>query len=219
MKKYFLGVIPALICGVVFSSCATKGFLPVGKYVGLEPMFRWKTLDTAAHVPDPIIYQFPTIYRIQGKDTIYRPPLVLYPGIYHSKETDTTRHWFHSDEWFHEVTIEVLSDSCINITKVPVFFVNGNKKYSESIGGFYYYQSLEVLTYSELAVHHEYRGKKSIYGSLTDCSYCRRSSHAIMKYQNCHYDIISAQKSSLLLQTEYGRISYRRKKKFGLRRN
>ena len=70
------------------------------------------------------------------KDNNDRPPLVLYPGIYHSKETDTTGHWFHSDEWSHEVTIEVLSDSCINITKVPVFFVNGNKNIQKVLVAF-----------------------------------------------------------------------------------
>jgi len=193
--------------------------IPRGKYIGLEPMWRWKNLDTAVYVPHPYIYQFPTIYRIQGKDTIHRVPLVLYPGIYEPKETDTTKYWFHSDKWFHEVTIEVLSDNCINISKVPVYFINGYKFYSESIGGFYFYQSLKVGTYSELAIRHEIRGKKYIYGSLTDCTYCRRSTHAIMKYQYCHYDIISTQNGNLLLQTEYGSIVYRKIKKFRLRRN
>jgi hypothetical protein len=219
MKGINLMIIPALICGVVFTSCATRGFLPNGKYIGLEPMYRWKNLDTAIYKPNPYMYQFPTIYRIHGKDTIYRTPLVLYPGIYQPKETDTTKYWFHSDKWFHEVIIEVLSDNCINISKVPVYFVNGEKKYSENIGGFYFYQSLKVETYSEMAHRHEIRGRKFIHGPLTDCTYCRRSTHAIMQYENCRYDIISVKNGNLLLQTEYGSIIYRKIKKNRLWRN
>ena len=205
MKRVVLLIIPALICGVLFISSTTKGILPTGKYIGLEPMYRWKNLDTAVYVPDPYIYQFPTIYRIQGKDTIFRVPLVLYPGIHHPKETDTTKYWFHSDEWFHEVTIEVLSDNCINVTKVPVYFSNGKKHYSESIGGFYFYHCLKVST----------NRKVFFAGQLTDCTYCRKSSHAIMNYQSCRYYFDVTKKGDLVLKSdEYESIVYKKIKKF-----
>jgi len=148
-----------------------------------------------------------------GLEPMYSGPFALYPGIDYPKETDTTKNWFHSNKWFHEVTIEVLSDSCINISKVPVYFIKGKKFYSDSTGGFYIYQCAEVWTYSEFAPP-EIRGKKFISGSITDCQYCRKFPTAIPKYANLKYNVDITKKGDLCLWSdEYERIIYKKKEK------
>ena len=197
MKRLFLILTLVLIYGVTFTSCATRGLLPIGTYVGLEPMFKWRNLDTSALVISPYIITM-------RHPASYDGPLVLHPGIHHPRETDTTRYWFHSDKWFHKVTIEILSDTCINVSKVPVYFINGNKYYSESTGGFFFYQCLRVSTYRQ----------NFFFGQLTYCKYCRKTPTAIPRYASVRYFFDTTQnrrRDRLILHTDYGSITYYRK--------
>ena len=156
--------------------------IPAGKYIGLENMYKHsKSID----------------YYI--------------PGVYHVKETDSTKYWFHSDKWFHEVTIEVISDTCVNISKVPVYFIKGKKFYSDSIGGFFIYKYAKIDTYSELAPP-KIRGKKYIIGHITESKYCHPVQTAVPRYVDCLYNIDFDAKGNLLLRTEFGEIIYKKKK-------
>jgi hypothetical protein len=172
-----------LILILIFPFTAMFGqSIPPGKYIGLENMYK----------------------HLKSKD-------YFIPGIYHTKETDTTKYWYHSDKWFHEVTIEVVSDTCVNISKVPVYFMNGNKFYSDSIGGFFNYECAKISTYSEIAPPLN-RSKKYITGYITECKYCHSTGSAVPKYVNCHYDINFNDHGDLLLTTEFGEIIYKKEK-------
>jgi hypothetical protein len=135
----------------------------------------------------------------------------LFPGIYYRKQINESEIRSHSQTWFHEVTIEVLSDTCINISKVPVYFKNKKKIYSDSKGGFFYYNCVKVSEYSELAPS-EFHGKKLITGHITECKCCDIGGTAVPLYVFCHYDIDFDDKGNLLLKTEFGELVYKKKK-------
>lgn len=156
--------------------------IPIGKYVGLENMYKHS----------------------KSKD-------YFIPGIYYTKETDTTKYSFHSDKWFHEVTIEVISDTCVNISKVPVYFINGNKFRSDSIGGFFNYKCARISIYSELASP-LVRGKKYITGNITEFKKYNPAGSGVPRYVHCKYDINFDDTGNLLLKTRFGEIIYKKEK-------
>ena len=157
--------------------------IPVGKYIGYENMFKHR----------------------MTKD-------FYSPGVNIERQKDTT-YWFHSNIWFHEVTINVISDTCINISKVPVYFEDGVKHYSDSIGGYFYYDYAKIRQFSEFAPI-EIRGKYFIYGDMTKCKYAHKPATAIPAYACCKYRIDFDNDGNLLLKSDFGVLAYRKEKIF-----
>jgi hypothetical protein len=153
--------------------------IPIGKYIGYENMVKHR-MTKDYYIPGANIKTF--------KDTTY---------------------WFHSHIWFHEVTINVLSDTCVNISKVPVYFENGVKHYSDSIGGYFEYDCAKIRQFSESAPI-MIRGKYFISGEVTICKYCQKPATAIPIYAHCNYRIEENNNENLILSTEFGSLVYKR---------
>ncbi len=153
--------------------------IPIGKYIGYENMLKHR----------------------MTKD-------FYIPGANIETSKDTT-YWFHSNIWFHEVTINVLSDTCVNISKVPLYFENGVKHYSDSIGGYFEYECAKIEQFSEHAPL-TIRGKYYIFGKVTMCKYCQKPATAIPVYAHCIYRIEESNNDRLVLSTEFGSLVYKR---------
>jgi hypothetical protein len=155
--------------------------IPVGKYIGYENIFKERMTN--------------------GFYT---------PGVNIERKKDTTN-FFHSNTWFHEVTINVISDTCVNISKVPVYFENGVKHYSDSIGGYIEYDCAKIRQFNEFAPI-EIRGKYYISARVTKHKYCYKSATAIPAWAYCYYKIDFDNDGNLLLKGSLGVLVYKKKK-------
>jgi hypothetical protein len=150
--------------------------MPLGRYIGYENMRVFK-------------------------DTILKDYSV--PGIDFKKDLDTTKAFYHSTKWYHEVTIEFISDSYVNIEKVPIIFRNGTKYYPDSRRCILYYDSARIL----INKRKEFEGRYLIIGSLTKEN-CKTHRDAIPYYAHCHYVFDFRLKDSLYLKTTFGELLF-----------
>lgn len=170
-----------LILTVLLGCTALAQIIPAGKYVGYEPMVVFKDDTTAP-----------------------------FPGIYYVKQSDPSKGLYHSQVWFHEVTVNVISDKKISIRKVPVYFKNGVKFYPDSTGGFFYYDKLSVGLYSNYAPDTSIRGKPHIFGFLTKSKYALKTGDAVPRYTMINYTIKTADQAHLLMETTSGILEYKK---------
>ncbi|QHL89153.1 hypothetical protein GU926_17630 [Nibribacter ruber] len=171
----------SLFCLVLVYQICDGQVIPRGKYVGYESI--WVSKGAVSY---------------------------FFPGIYTKKQTDTTASFGHSNKWFHEVTIDFTADSCIKITKVPIYFMGGIKHYSDSLGGFLTYGCSKTMYYSRQAPENK-RGKKFIFGSLTTGKYLKGAGSGVPRYKYVKYDVESVSDGEIRLRTEFGVLEYKRK--------
>ena len=113
----------------------------------------------------------------------------LWPGVF-KPYTNIDK---SGNEWYHDVTISVKQDS-VEVTKRPFYVKEGQKIYSNSLGGLYYYKG--NIEYNKQ--HKTF----TVFCSLDSCKFCLHLATAVPLYTDESYEIRS-HKSNWVVNTNY----------------